>query len=451
MKGCNDNHMRDSMRVALCTALAELLMGAGPVWAATQGGTPIPAPDVFGARVSWASSADKSTVLIVTTSYKTSGNAPGRVGCELITLGKDSCRSAAINPESWLLHRLPGLVQLIHVATASTDPLLAVESLASDEMRYSVGVHLYDTHTWKSVAFLAMRSNGIAHLGGLAPCGDWNGDGASDVAACGESEKGGDAVVLVFSGKDGSILNTPSGKVLDGACRARSICEISSNSARASGIAIGCPGFGCEGRADSLVIGIGPKPAEIAWSQSGTNSAGKAMDWLGVLMFQIGDLDKDGYGDLGAIASGISGLTSDSRCVAVLSGKSGKAMFTIEDPIASNRGRCVASKAGDVDRDGVPDVCVGFDSGSGERLLSIVSGATHKALLPLDARKNQGVWLASMDGGIDCNSDSVPDVIVGLIGNGIGTGVLDICSGADGRLIRSVVQSVEPIESHSVP
>ncbi len=115
-----------------------------------------------------------------------------------------------------------------------------------------------------------------------------------------------------------------------------------------------------------------------------TFNGDSAGDYLGFSVGGAGDVNKDGHADLIVGAPGDANNGTDSGSARVLSGKDGKILYTFNGDSASDYfGRSVAG-AGDVNKDGYPDLIVGapFDANNGTNSGSarVLSGKDGKVL-----------------------------------------------------------------------
>ena len=128
-------------------------------------------------------------------------------------------------------------------------------------------------------------------------------------------------------------------------------------------------------------------------------------------------------------------------CAFVFSGKSGKLLFSIDDPIPQPLaafGFAVAS-AGDVNKDGTADFLIGAFGQDGSGKAFVFSGKDGKLLYAVQAPQRQlgagfGWAVASLG---DLNSDGIPDFGIGAFAQE-GTGRVFVFSGHDGKLLRTL-------------
>jgi len=125
----------------------------------------------------------------------------------------------------------------------------------------------------------------------------------------------------------------------------------------------------------------------------------------------------------------------------VFSGKSGKLLFTIDDPSPQPLaafGFAVASP-GDVNKDGTADFLIGAFGQDGSGKAYVFSGKDGKLLYAVQAPQRQlgagfGWAVASLG---DLNSDGTPDFGIGAFAQD-GAGRVFVFSGHDGKLLRTI-------------
>ncbi|MEW6297552.1 MAG: integrin alpha [Thermodesulfobacteriota bacterium] len=164
----------------------------------------------------------------------------------------------------------------------------------------------------------------------------------------------------------------------------------------------------------------------------------------------VGDLDGDQVPDylIGAYEYHWNGSLNQGRAF-VFSGRSGKVLFTLDNPSPRQDatrnphhgpafGSAVAA-AGDVNRDGVPDVFVGaFNQESSGRAF-VFSGKDGTLLYPVQAPQRQpgagfGWAVASLG---DLTGDEIPELVVGAFAQD-GDGRAFVFNGRDGALLRTL-------------
>ena len=156
-------------------------------------------------------------------------------------------------------------------------------------------------------------------------------------------------------------------------------------------------------------------------------------------MAVVGDLDGDGVADylIGAYDQPVESNDHQGRAF-VFSGRDGKLLRTIEDPAPmafAAFGFSVAA-AGDVDKDGTPDLLIGAFGQDGGGKVFIFSGKEGTLLRTLQAPQRQvGAgfgWAVAALG--DLTGDGVPEVVVGAFAQD-GEGKAYVFEGQQGKLL----------------
>ncbi len=154
---------------------------------------------------------------------------------------------------------------------------------------------------------------------------------------------------------------------------------------------------------------------------------------LGYAVANVGDLDLDGFDELGVGAP-------EAKEVVVLSGATAATMWTFSEVTASF-GRAIAG-AGDVDGDSHPDVVVGSGQSGGTGRIWVYSGATGLVLFSYADAVFRDLGY-SVDGAGDVNGDGYADVIAGApytIGSeGGNEGGYAVIGGPSGTVITTFV------------
>ncbi len=258
--------------------------------------------------------------------------------------------------------------------------------------------------------------------------GDVNGDGTMDVVAGAPSWGTNPGHVIVAAGKDGSVLHTLTAGVAGDRFGTKVTTMRDLNGDDHAEIVVGAPGVG----SGTLYVYSG-KTGELLHSMVGEQEGdryGCSMDatngpGMGILVVGA---RKAGEGDRG-------------RCYIYHFKQNSISQIGVIDTDAkgSNLGQYFAAIMGDVDGDGTPDVyasdwnpgCKGPATGRA----FIHSGATGKLIRAIDGRVAGEAFGTSQASCGDVNGDGVADLCVGAWANseaGASAGKVYLVSGADG-------------------
>lgn len=157
--------------------------------------------------------------------------------------------------------------------------------------------------------------------------------------------------------------------------------------------------------------------------------------YFGWAVAELRDVDGDGVTDF--LVSDPTRATGGAAYA--YSGASGDPIFVVERPAPNLYGYAIAD-AGDTNRDGTNDVLVGDIAGTGSAdLLSGVDGSLIHRFEGAAAGDEFGSAVATAG---DVDGDGAADVMIGArgadTGNGANSGLVDIYSGDDFTLIRSI-------------
>jgi hypothetical protein len=182
--------------------------------------------------------------------------------------------------------------------------------------------------------------------------------------------------------------------------------------------------------------------AGTTWIYSGRTGAplhrfdGEEGDQSGFAIADVGDLNRDGVHD---VLSGAPRQFGDTEGHAYLiSGRDGSLIHTFAGEASGDSFGTAVTGAGDVNRDGRPDLLIGAGSHPGGGMAFVYSGRTFALLYrvaPPDATHAFGYGTGSTK---DVNRDHVPDLIIG------GGGTAYVFSGRDGAMLYALPPSAAP-------
>jgi hypothetical protein len=268
-------------------------------------------------------------------------------------------------------------------------------------------VRIFSTKNWKLIRTLSVSgSDGLGWA--LAPAGDVDGDGFDDLLV-GERGESNNGTVTLFSGKDGSVLQSITSTVAQSGF-GQSIAVV--GDANGDGIAdyaIGSPYLDVttyDDNAGAVDLRSGAD-GSLLWQQQGsyytfTDSFGTVFyvgDQLGYTVDGAGDVDGDGARDVVAATWGAS-------YTPIYSGKDGSTLRSFTPPW-STVGAVAA--LGDLTGDGLPEIGVNY--GGYDTTFVIYSSLDGKVLWRTDYYMAAPEKIATAP---DVDGDGLPDFLLGL-------------------------------------
>jgi hypothetical protein len=275
----------------------------------------------------------------------------------------------------------------------------------------------------------------------VSMAGDVNSDGFEDIIAGAPSTgwntgNGRIGYAVVLSGKDGAELHRFLGDT------------------REDLFGVSVSGAGDLDRDGFADLVVGAMSAKSSGSSSGFVRAfsgvtgnvlftrwGAAGDYLGVSVSGVGDVNQDGHDDF--VAGAAINLSQGQKGYArVYSGKDGSTLYTFRgDSNFDNLGASV-SGAGDVDRDGFPDIVVGIpkddNTATNSGSARVYSGQTGAILYTFDGDSRGDELGGSVSGAGDVDGDFYADILVGARktdNNGTDSGSARVYSGRTGSIL----------------
>ncbi len=260
--------------------------------------------------------------------------------------------------------------------------------------------------------------------------GDQNGDGAVDLLAGAplDSATGFDSgTVFVVSGKDGSLLRTIHGEESLSRC---GVSVAAYSEFNGDGLRDVLVGF-----IDGAQVVSGGRGKRLASYLSESDSD------YGHSLASVGDLDADGVEEVAVGLGSNHPKSHNSGVVSIFSGKDGS---VLREHIGFDGDAFGASLSalGDHDRDGIPDYAVGAPSIQRRGHAYIYSGRDGSVLLTVSGSQAYDRFGESISGAGDMNRDGIPDLLVGAPSHQSGksgVGRAAVVSGRDGSLIHEFI------------
>ena len=277
----------------------------------------------------------------------------------------------------------------------------------------------------------------------VARVGDIDNDGIPDIIVGMPLDNGGSSTgaARVFSGVDGSVINTLTGSTL-GREFGRSVAGFTDvNGDGVGDYAIGeIRGASVNGTTTGIVRVYSGSTGNVLYELPGEANG----DFFGTSLAVTADINGDGIEDLIVGAQFADGGAANGGKVYVYSGANGALLTSYASTVASEGLGVSVGAAGDVNNDGTPDIIVGGGGlvGHGDpnaagitRVISGTNGALLHTFTGAAAGDQLGIGVA---GAGDVNGDGFDDVLIGIPGantTGVDSGSVIIRSGANGAIL----------------
>jgi hypothetical protein len=195
--------------------------------------------------------------------------------------------------------------------------------------------------------------------------------------------------------------------------------------------------------ADELIVGEPFTDTGSAYVYSGRTGSllyrvdGAAGDWTGFSMADAGDTNGDGTHDFLVGSPGNGSGHAD-----LYSGRSGALLHRFAAGSDGDSFGWAVSSAGDVDRDGRPDVLIGasgYASGTGPGFAYLYSGRTYELIRTLAGSRDRDQFGSGVGWTRDVDRDGVADQIIGARNAGEGRrGTVSVYSGRTGTMLYTI-------------
>ncbi|MEO6709004.1 MAG: integrin alpha, partial [Planctomycetota bacterium] len=280
------------------------------------------------------------------------------------------------------------------------------------------------------------------HLGtSVAGVGDIDGDGVPDFAAGADGDDNGGSSsgsVRVWSGRTGAVLYNFNGAASDDVFGTSVAAAGDVNADGFADVIVGAPGVAVAGFAAGGVRVFSGRTGAVLYTLNGL----AVSDYFGTSVAGLGDVNGDGKDDFAVGAPYADPNGAASGKVRVFSGATGSQLYAVNGSAAAENFGITISGAGDVDRDGTPDLIVGAPYASGPALQSgvakVFSGDNGALLYTFTGDNATDLFGSSVAGAGDMDNDNYADVIVGSIWddvNATSSGSAKVFSGKTGVLM----------------
>jgi hypothetical protein len=312
-------------------------------------------------------------------------------------------------------------------------------------------IYVYSSKTGTQL-FLGTGENRSLLGFSVSNAGDVDGDGVNDVIAGGpqaglQATGAGTGLARIYSGKTGAHIRTLIGEHTDDAFGFSVWTAGDVDKDGRSDVMVGAPGSDALGDKSGRAYVFSGATGATLFTLTG-QAAG---DLLGTAVAGLPDLDGDGYPDL-AVGARNAGPSQRGR-VYIYSGKTGNFVRQFEpDASGGELGGFFVSSAGDVDKDGVPDIYAGDygdtpdDAGTTAGRAYVWSGATGALLYDLPAQTPAEGFGIGRGAAGDVDNDGYGDLVIGAYTNSSAApqaGRTYLFSGKTGVMLRTMTSSIE--------